>query len=259
MSEATAEMEAPDAQDTPGAQDASGAAGAPGAPDTRDIPGAPDTRDAPGAATLYPGAATLYAFEHLHSSAPPDPHTPGQLIARAQAEAEAVRAQAREAGFQEGFAEGRAQGEAATQSAASALASALDQELAQREQMGLALAHDAVDLALELAAKIVHGVLEVQPERVVEVIRDALRPIADRRRITILVDPADLELVTASIEALRAQAGGIELCEVQADRRVGRGGAIVRTSEGEVDACVATQLEKAREVIVAELGARRAS
>lgn len=206
-----------------------------------------------------PEAAKLYAFEHLLSSAPPDPRGAEQRLARAEAEAEAIREQARSEGFQQGLAEGHAAGQDAAQSAASALASALDQELAQREQMGLALAHDAVDLALELAAKIVHGVLEVQPERVVEVIRDALRPIADRRRITILVDPADLELVAASIEALRAQAGGIELCEVQADRRVGRGGAIVRTSEGEVDACVATQLEKAREVIVAELGARRAS
>jgi flagellar assembly protein FliH len=208
---------------------------------------------------VQPQAATLYAFEHLQSSAPPSSTAPEQLIAQAAADAEAIREQARREGFQQGFAEGAAQSQDAVQRAACALASALDQQLTQREQMTLALAHDAVDLALELAAKIVHGTLEVQPERVIDVVRDALRPIADRRRITILVDPADLELIASSIEALRAQAGGIELCEVQADRRVGPGGAIVRTSEGEVDACVATQLEKAREVIVAELGERRAS
>jgi flagellar biosynthesis/type III secretory pathway protein FliH len=34
---------------------------------------------------------------------------------------------------------------------------------------------------------------------------------------------------------------------------VGRGGAIVRTAEGEVDASVAVQLERAREVVAAEL------
>jgi flagellar assembly protein FliH len=203
-------------------------------------------------------SATLYAFEHLQSSAPPNPHGSQQLIERAQAQADAIREQARSEGFRQGVAEGQVEGASAVDAAAAALSQALDHELTQREQMTVALAHDAVELALELAAKIVHGAIEVQPERVLEVVADALRPIADRRRLTILVDPADLELVTASLDRLRAQAGGIELCEVQADRRVGRGGAIVRTSEGEVDATVATQLEKAREVIVAELGGRPA-
>lgn len=204
-------------------------------------------------------AATLYAFEHLESSAPPNPTAPQQIVARAQSQAQAIRDQAKAEGLQEGFAEGLQQGQQAIAAATAALGQALEQSLAQREQLTLALAHDAVELGLELAGKIVHGTLEVQPERVIDVVRDALRPIADRRRITILVDPEDLEIVTASIDSLRAQAGGIELCEVQADRRVGRGGAIVRTSEGEVDACVETQLEKAREVIVAELGARTKS
>jgi flagellar assembly protein FliH len=203
-----------------------------------------------------PRTATLYAFEHLESSAPPSHGGPEQLVALARSEAEAIREQARSEGYEQGFAEGRTEGQAAVDAAAKALSQALEQDLEQREQMLLALAHDAVELTLELAGKIVHGVLELQPERVLDVVRDALRPIADRRKIAILVDPADLELVSASIDVLRAQVGGIELCEVQADRRVGRGGAIVRNSEGEVDACVQTQLEKAREIVTAELGPR---
>lgn len=200
--------------------------------------------------------ATLYAFEHLQSSAPPDPRAPQQALARALAQADAIREQARSEGLRQGRAEGRDQGAAAAASATDALGEALHQVLAEREQMTEALARDAVQLALDLAAKIVHGALEVQPQRVIDVVRDALRPIADRRRITVLVDPEDLEIVTGAIEELRAQAGGIELCEVQADRRVGRGGAIVRTPEGEVDACVQAQLQKAGEIVAAELGGR---
>ena len=78
--------------------------------------------------------------------------------------------------------------------------------------------------------------------------------MTDRRRVTVLVDPADLHLVSAACAELEAQVGGIEHCDVQADRRVGPGGAIVRTLESEVDATVDTQLERAREVIQAELG-----
>lgn len=213
-------------------------------------------REQPANPTANPSQATLYAFEHLQPSAPPDPRAPQQAILRAHAEADAIRTRAHEEGFQQGLAEGKQQGEAAVQSATLALGKALDEIHEQREQMIDALARDAVELALDLAAKVLHGALDVQPQRVIDVVRDALRPIADRRRITVLVDPEDLEIVTSEIESLRAQAGGIELCEVQADRRVGRGGAIVRTSEGEVDACVQAQLQRAREIVAAELGGR---
>jgi flagellar assembly protein FliH len=55
--------------------------------------------------------------------------------------------------------------------------------------------------------------------------------------------------VRAAAPGLVAELGGIEHCDVQAERRVGRGGAIVRTTEGEVDASVATKLARAREVL----------
>lgn len=196
--------------------------------------------------------ARLYAFEHLQSSAPP--HAPAQVIASAQADALAIRERAYEEGLLQGREQGLRDGQVAVESAAMAFAKAFERFQAERERLTHALADDAVGLALELASKIVRGAIEVQPERIVDVVRDALRPIADRRKITVLVAPEDLEIVSAAVEQLRSQAGGIEVCEVQAERRVERGGAIVRTSEGEVDATVQTQLEKAREVVAAELG-----
>lgn len=195
-----------------------------------------------------------FAFEQLQSSVPPDPLAPAQVIAQAHAEADAIRERARQEGVQLGFDAGCEQGLESARAAASALVAALDELQAVREQLVGALEQDAVALSLALAAKILAGAIEVQPERVLDVVRGALRHIADRRSITILVDPTDMEIVDGSLRELSAQAGGVELCELHADRRVGRGGAIVRTSEGEVDACVDTQLERAREVIAAELG-----
>ncbi len=82
----------------------------------------------------------------------------------------------------------------------------------------------------------------------------AASSIAGRSRV--FVDPEDFQLVAAAIDELKAKLGGGEICDVQADRRIGRGGVIVRTVEREVDATVGTQLERAREVILAELGGR---
>jgi flagellar assembly protein FliH len=204
-----------------------------------------------------PAAPAAYPLEQLEPSAPPPVGTPARLLADATAEAERIRERAREEGHEEGRARGHADGVAETQAAAQALAAALADLHRQTDEIAQAVERDAVELAIALAAKILSGTLEVQPERVLDTVAGALRRIGDRRRITVLVDPADLEVVSAAIGALQARTGGIELCEVQADRRVGRGGAIVRTVESEVDASVQTQLERAGEVVREELGCER--
>jgi flagellar assembly protein FliH len=199
-------------------------------------------------------APAAFQFEQLEPSAPPPAGTPARILADAAAEAERIRELARVQGHEEGRAQGHADGVAETRAAAQALREALAELHRQTDEIAQAVERDAVELALALAAKILAGVIEVEPERVLDTVAGALRRIADRRRIAVLVDPADLEVVSGALGELQARAGGIELCEIQADRRVGRGGAIVRTVESEVDATVATQLERAREVIGAELG-----
>jgi flagellar assembly protein FliH len=191
-----------------------------------------------------------YPLEQLEPSALPPSGTAAGVLAEAAAEAERIR----ELAQTEGFAKGHDDGSAEVRSAALALRQALAEVHALREEIVEETESDAVALALALAAKILAGALDVQPERVLDTVRGALRRVTERRRLTVLVDPGDLDIVTGAIAELQAQAGGIEHCEVQADRRVGRGGAIVRTIECEVDATVQTQLERAREAIRAELG-----
>lgn len=198
--------------------------------------------------------SNAYALAQLEPSAPADPRAARALVESALNEAEAIRERARADGLAQGHAEGLQQGLAAAQAAAQTLAVAAQELRDAREAAADALEADAVALALALAEKVVIGAIEAQPARVLDVVRGALRHIADRRAITILVNPADMESTSAAIEELRSSVGGVEQCEVQADRRIGRGGAIVRTSEGEIDACVNVQLQQAREFIASELG-----
>jgi flagellar assembly protein FliH len=123
-----------------------------------------------------------------------------------------------------------------------------------REALAAAVEHDAVELALALAGKILAGSLQARPELVVEVVQGALRRVSGQRNITVLVNPTDLETVISAIGALESQSNGLELCDMLADQRVRAGSVIVRTLEGEVDASIETQLERAREVAFAELG-----
>ena len=176
------------------------------------------------------------------------------LIARAQAEADAIRA----AAHAEGFAAGQAQAAAQLEQVITMLTAAADGVAALRDGVCEEVEAAAVELGLNIAEQALHGTVAADPARVVDVTRGALRRLVERERVTILVHPEDLDLVRDATPSLIAQLGGIEHCEVQAERRVARGSAIVRTVEGEVDATLATKLERAREAIAESVAARRA-
>jgi flagellar assembly protein FliH len=198
-------------------------------------------------------AAVNYAFEQLEPSDPPPRDEPARRLAQAGAEAQRMREQARAEGYEHGRAAGHEDGLGEVAAAAGSLDEALRGVQALQAQVAQTVERDAIDLALALAGKILAGALVARPELVVEVVQGALRRLGERRRITVLVNPADLATVRAAIGQITAQGSGVELCDLQSDARVGVGGAIVRTTEGEVDASVQTQLERAREVVAAEL------
>ena len=167
-----------------------------------------------------------------------------------RAEADALR----EAARAEGYAAGRAEAMAALEPALAALGGAVEQVRGEQVTAAEALERRAVELGLALAQKIVAGALAVEPERVVDAVQGALRGIVERERITVIVNPDDIEIVSEAIEGVKASLGGIEHCVVEAERRVARGGCIVRTPVGDVDARVETKLERAGEVVAAALG-----
>jgi len=199
--------------------------------------------------------ATEFSFDSLEAPAAPAPAGVALdpvvgLLARAEAEAELVREAARAEGYEAGRAEALASLSPALEALQTALSAAQAERLAAADQLEI----HAVDLAMFLAERVLQGALAVEPERVVEAVRGALRGIVERERVTVLVHPADLELVREAMDEMRATLGGIEHCEVQAERRVSRGGAIVRTQDGDVDARVETKLKRAREVVQNALG-----
>jgi flagellar assembly protein FliH len=159
----------------------------------------------------------------------------------------------REQAYEEGFAAGIAQAQSQLDGPAAALAGAAEQLQAMRADAAASVEADAVDLALRIAEQAIAAAIAADPELVVEAVRGALRRLVERDRVLILVNPDDLELVRDHVARLVGELGGIEHCEVQAERRVRPGGAIVRTSEGEVDATLETKLARAREVLDHEL------
>ena len=200
-----------------------------------------------------PAPVASYAFQQLDAPPPGSAEEIADVLSAVRAEADRIRAEARALGEAEGRAAGLAAAQEAAQPALTALAAAAGAVNELRAQLAAETERDAVELAIRLAEQILAGAIAVQPERVVDVGRNALRHLIDRRHVTLVVHPDDLELVSDSVENLASQLGGIEHLSVQADRRIGRGGAIARTEAGDIDAALSTQLARAKEIAIAAL------
>jgi flagellar biosynthesis/type III secretory pathway protein FliH len=204
-------------------------------------------------------AAVSYAFEQLEPSEPQPRDAPARMLAQAQLEAEQIREQARTEGYAEGRSAGHEYGATEMDLATRALDEAMRDVESLRVELVAAIENDAIQLGLRLAEKILGGTRQLPSERILETVQGGLRRVTDRRKIAVLVNPAELEAVSSAIAELTTGSSGVELCDIQPDERVEPGGAIVRTAEGEVDASVGTQLERAREVVEASLAAERAA
>ena len=172
---------------------------------------------------------------------------PSPEDARAAIEAEARAA--REAAWDEGFAAGREEALAALEPARSALleaAAALERSV---EDAVPEAERRAIELAVALAEKILASAVEADPELVASVVTGALRRALHHGPLVLEVNPADVELVRASLDGVGAELGGLPRLDLVGERRIPRGGCVVDTSEGQIDARLDTQLARGAAVL----------
>lgn len=167
-----------------------------------------------------------------------------EIVAAARAEAEALLARAaveaaelRAVAAAEGEAEGRAQ-------AAALLARAAEVREARLSELD----GTVVDVAIEIARRLVGRELAVAPGAVADVARRALRAASGAGDVVLRVAPADLAAIRGEADALRAlvERGELTLAE---DPTLTRGEVVVEGSGGRVDARIEAQLEAFRRAL----------
>lgn len=161
-------------------------------------------------------------------------------------------ARGRAEGLREGLAESRAEAEGELEGLRSTLEMAVREVWAHREKLVREVEQDVVRLAIEVARKVVGDVVRREEGTVERVVQDALRRVAARDRVTLRVNPEDLEPVRAQRERWLAMVEGVDRFEIVEDRRVPRGGALVTTLDGTVDARWTTQLKEIERALFEE-------
>jgi flagellar assembly protein FliH len=178
-----------------------------------------------------------------------------EIVNLARDEARRIEQEAAAAGRKAGYAAGLEQAAAELGPARETLVDAARRLDEERDAFIAVAERRAVELALMLSEKIVGATLRANPELVYSIVNGALKRLVERDRVVVVVSPDDVELVRNQTAAIAAQLGSTERFEVVADRRVPRGGCVLRTSAGEIDARVSEQLARAAEILVDPLPA----
>jgi flagellar assembly protein FliH len=98
-----------------------------------------------------------------------------------------------------------------------------------------------LDLALHLAKNMLRGALEIKPELVIPVVREAIEylPVLQQPAV-LMLNPADMPIVREAIGE-ELDKGGWRVVQ---DATIARGGCKVDTATNQIDAQIATRWER---------------
>lgn len=95
---------------------------------------------------------------------------------------------------------------------------------------------EVVKLAVEVAKKIVHREIQADPEIIQTLVKVSLGRVSERSSITVRVNPVDCSFLLEKHPGWVQEEGGGQQVTLVADKSVERGGCLVQTDCGDVDA-----------------------
>jgi type III secretion protein L len=151
-----------------------------------------------------------------------------RILGAARAEAERLRAEATTEGRERGLA-------AVTELLVAARA---DAATTRRESHAELRA-----LSVKIAEKLLGRTLSLEPAAVVDVAAEALTHAGEPRALKLRCHPDDLELLERGRPRLLERCRSASVLRIEADEQIGRGGCIVESELGVVDARLTVQLD----------------
>jgi flagellar assembly protein FliH len=113
----------------------------------------------------------------------------------------------------------------------------------EKDEISVRYEREVLDLAFQLAEKILGREFEQRPESVIDVARKAVQQVVDSENIKLRVNPDDLDYIKSIYADLESMLSSGAKLDLRAEPTIERGGCIVETEGGTLDARIASQLE----------------
>jgi flagellar assembly protein FliH len=171
-----------------------------------------------------------------------------QLLAdagqRGDALVETMSSEARAAGH----AEGSAAADREMSDMMATMRNLVDMARVERHKLMESAEPELVRLAVGIAERVLHQQIALDRGVVVEMAKVAIARLVDKESVTVRVNPGDLERMREHRDEL-LNSGEIKNFRVVEDQRVDRGGVVVETDGGTIDARISTQVNEAKRVL----------
>lgn len=156
---------------------------------------------------------------------------------------EVATAKGREEGYSKGYESGFEDFDKVMRKLHSIIASLI----AERKSILESSSGQIVSLVMQIAIKVIKRITDSQKDIVLENVNEVLKRIKDKTQITIRVNLDDLDIVRHKKSDFISRFDIIETLEIIEDPNIGKGGCIIETNFGEIDARISSQLDKIEE------------
>ncbi|QGG48169.1 FliH/SctL family protein [Heliorestis convoluta] len=176
-----------------------------------------------------------------------------EVLSIAQKEAEELKRLRSEEGYAKGYDEGyKGAIKKAKKEAEKIVVEAYNEAEAARQARLAYLKDqekDLVDLAVMIAEKIIQYEIDRNDQVVFHITENALNKARDMSHVIIKVNPEDYPILQNYKSDLMSLIKGLRTLNIEKDETIGRGGCIIDTAYGYVDARIDAQLDELRRVI----------
>ena len=167
-----------------------------------------------------------------------------QIVAEAQKNQEHLYNDAKKDGFEHGHEEGYAQGREEGDRLVDRMHKMLEAVMLRREEILQETESQIVELVILMARKVVKILSENQKNVVMANTLAALKKVKSRGKVTLRVNLEDVKLTTSHISEFIQHVENVNGITVIEDSSVERGGCIVETDFGAIDARISSQLQE---------------
>jgi flagellar assembly protein FliH len=172
-----------------------------------------------------------------------------KMIKDAELKVSEIEHEAYKKGYEAGREEGYKEGQAEVMRLIDRLGTIVSTAVDIREDIIGSSEKLMTEMILMIARKVIKDEIVERREVVINNIKDALKRVKDRDRVDIRVNFADLDMTTAHKDELIKMMESLKKVNIYEDSRVERGGCIIETDVGAVDARISTQLDTIEEAI----------
>ena len=172
-----------------------------------------------------------------------------KMIKEAELKVSEIEHEAYKRGYDAGREEGYKEGQAEVMRLIDRLGTIVSTAVDIRDDIIRSSEKLMTEMILMIARKVIKDEIVERREVVINNIKEALQRVKDRDRIDIRVNFADLDMTTAHKDELIKMMESLKKVNIYEDSRVERGGCIIETDVGAVDARISTQLEAIEEAI----------